>query len=284
MTNLYPNKISPSKTKRKHELSFRLKVETEEERNEAPRWPLYFLENLAKYLTRNCNTLGHGDHMPLMTPLGHEKSNLSCLLFAEDPQLLPELRNPLGNYCFMTVFGVTSDELEAAVSWNKRDFLNLFSRSSINNSLFVTQLFRTSILKIAGMKQYLEEKRKLEGSSQSVLFVEQLEFSISNDIVILQLPKIVVRDLLKMLEGRTLFNRHFFLLNPSSNSLVLILPQSLVENNKEIPLKNFHPEKELKIILDKQSTLHFIQSIQACDTLGIYEVSIKPCIKIKVVI
>ncbi len=73
------------------------------------------------------------------------------------------------------IVGVTDDELEAAVAWNKKSFLTLMAEQT-NNPLLVTDLKRRSILSVAPMTRLVRSKTEEEGSTQGLLFVEKMRY------------------------------------------------------------------------------------------------------------
>jgi hypothetical protein len=191
---------------------------------DAPEWPVHFLQSLARYVYRTSNVFGSGDHMPLSKALGGGDSKITALLFANDPELKSELRNPFGQFSFIEIVGVTEDELEAAVAWNKKSFLSLMAQSS-HNSLLVTDLYRTSILEAPQIARLLRDKTESEGSTQGLLFVEKMRYSKEESaVMVLELPPMVVPDLMKMLKGRIYYQRDFFLVNSVTDSIVNFSP------------------------------------------------------------
>jgi len=209
------------------ELSFRL-AKTAAEMNvdaiHAPAWPINFLQSLARYVHRTSNVFGKGDHMPLNKPLGSEGSK-TALLFTTDPQLKNELKNPFGEFTFIQIVGVTEDELEAAVAWNKKSFLRLMAQHT-SNPYLVTDLSRPSILSKPEMAKLLKEKTEEEGSTQGLLFVEKMRYlkEKTSDKMILEIPPMVVADVLKMLKGRIRYKRDFYLVNTITDSVVNFTP------------------------------------------------------------
>src|SRR5690348_15190574 len=100
------------------------------------------------------------------------------------------------------IVGITEDELESAVAWNKKAFLNLLSKST-NNPSFVSNPYRKSILQNPTVSFLLKQKTEKEGSTQGLLFVEKLRYTKDKDsrVMILEIPPLVIPELLKMVRG-----------------------------------------------------------------------------------
>ena len=76
-----------------------------------PAWSLKLLDKLGQYVFGNEQPLASGHRMDPGGPItGEPGTRLTALAFAEDPQL-PRIESPLGRALFLTVVGVTADEL-----------------------------------------------------------------------------------------------------------------------------------------------------------------------------
>jgi len=76
-----------------------------------PAWSLKLLDKLGQYVFGNEQPLASGHRMDPGGPItGEPGSRLTALAFAEDPQL-PRIESPLGRALFLTVVGITGDEL-----------------------------------------------------------------------------------------------------------------------------------------------------------------------------
>lgn len=123
------------------------------------------------------------------------------------------------------IVGVTEDEVEAAVAWNKKSFLSLMAKHT-HNELLITDLSRSSVLDDPEISLVLCKKTEAEGSTQGLLFVEKMKYQseVSSSKMILEIPPMVIPDLLKMLKGRIFFHRDFFLVNSVADFIVSFLP------------------------------------------------------------
>ncbi|WP_158647392.1 suppressor of fused domain protein [Actinoplanes sp. ATCC 53533] len=76
-----------------------------------PAWSLKLLDKLGQYVFGNEQPLASGHRMDPGGPItGEPGTRLTALAFAEDPQL-PRIESPLGRALFLTVVGITADEL-----------------------------------------------------------------------------------------------------------------------------------------------------------------------------
>eukprot|EP01119_Soliformovum_irregulare_P021776 TRINITY_DN7317_c0_g1_i3.p2 TRINITY_DN7317_c0_g1~~TRINITY_DN7317_c0_g1_i3.p2 ORF type:complete len:237 (-),score=73.37 TRINITY_DN7317_c0_g1_i3:37-747(-) len=191
--------------------------------------------------------------MPLSKPW--PSSKISALLFTTDPILKNEWKNPNGDFQFIQIFGVTDDEVEAAVSWNKKSFLQLMAKHT-NNELLITDLSRQSVLDNVEIARLLKLKTEQEGSTQGLLFVEKMRYlwEASEDghvdvetedeemasvddaagRMVLEIPPMVIPDLLKMLKGRIFFHRDFFLVNSVADFVVSFLPSMTTKSRWDL--------------------------------------------------
>ena len=79
----------------------------------APTWPVELLSELGKYVYKTGSGFAAGHRMATGGPItgGKPQSRLTALAFADDPAFEP-LDTPLGRVEFVTVVGITADELE----------------------------------------------------------------------------------------------------------------------------------------------------------------------------
>jgi hypothetical protein len=77
-----------------------------------PLWPVELLSKLGKYVYQTKSAFEHGHRLDPRGPItgGNPPTALTALAFAEDPVFEP-IDTPLGRVEFVTVVGITSDEL-----------------------------------------------------------------------------------------------------------------------------------------------------------------------------
>lgn len=102
-----------------------------------------------------------------------------------------------------------------------------------DNPYLVTDLHRNSILKLPEMTKILRQKTEEEGSTQGLLFVEKMRYIKDKEstCMILEIPPMVVSDLLKMLKGRIHYKRDFYLVNTVTDSVVNFKPKIDLEKD-----------------------------------------------------
>lgn len=109
----------------------------------APRWPAGALQALAGYVLSTGRVFAAGHRMNTGHPPGPDgRSRLTCIAFAEDPELR-SIRTPHGRVRFLQMVGLTAGEPEAMKSTRTEKVLQLLAGA---DPLLVTDLRRTSIL------------------------------------------------------------------------------------------------------------------------------------------
>ncbi|GIP21892.1 suppressor of fused domain protein [Paenibacillus sp. J22TS3] len=153
------------------ELTFRLRKLDDED--EPPAWALNLLQNMGRYVFGSGNTFKSGDYLDANGPIALEHdTRLTALAFIQDPEL-PEIQTPNGSVAFLQMVGITQNELEAMQAWNTVGVLTEALSSGLL-PLYVTDLFRPSLLDDAELARKLRQGAEREGSSTGFLFVDQL--------------------------------------------------------------------------------------------------------------
>ena len=79
--------------------------------DQPPTWALTLLDKLGQYVFSNERPLAPGHRMDPGGPItGEPGTRLTALAFTKDPQL-PPITSELGQAVFLTVVGITADEL-----------------------------------------------------------------------------------------------------------------------------------------------------------------------------
>lgn len=91
---------------------FELTMRVRSDASTPPLWPVELLSKLGKYVYQTKSGFEHGHRLDPGGPItgGNPPTALSALAFADDPVLQP-LDTPLGRVEFITVIGITADEL-----------------------------------------------------------------------------------------------------------------------------------------------------------------------------
>jgi suppressor of fused len=167
------------------ELTFRLACAPEEE--SAPLWVLSFLNNLARYVFKTGNTFSPGDHMNLNGPIALDTATrVTGIGIALDPELA-EIDSPHGRLRFLQVVGLTSDEYDAALTWNTAGLLELKGRQT---ALLVTSLTRPSIILDPTLRSELESRSRQEGSKTGMVFNDSARWDMQKRL--LRAPRVIV--------------------------------------------------------------------------------------------
>jgi suppressor of fused len=187
------------------ELTFRLARGSEDD---PPDWVWSFLQGLARYVFETGNVFAQGHHMDLHGPiaLAHPETAIRAIAFARDPQL-PGITTSHGVLDFVQVVGLTIDEYEAAQDWNTDALLDVIRQS---NRLLITDLSRGSVLGDGDVARLVSERMAAEGSSMSAIHVDRLGLESSNHGLKVELGALAAERLLRMLRGRSLHGREFF--------------------------------------------------------------------------
>ncbi|MNS08947.1 Suppressor of fused protein (SUFU) [compost metagenome] len=155
------------------ELTFRLLKEPDE--SEPPAWALNLLQNMGRYVFGSGNVFRSGDYMDANSPIALEHdTQLTALAFIDDPDL-PEITTPNGKVSFLQMVGITHDELESMQAWNTTGVLREASESG-RLPLYITDLFRPSLLSDPQLSEKIRLGAARDGSSTGFLFVDQLQW------------------------------------------------------------------------------------------------------------
>lgn len=123
------------------EFSFRLKRPA---RQTTPsEWPIAFLQKLARYVCNTGNPFGPEHYIRMGGPIAPgEDTALTALVFTTDP-VLRRIQTPNGRVEFLTIIGITDDELAHADGEGPEELLRLLLAA---DPLGVTDLQRGSVL------------------------------------------------------------------------------------------------------------------------------------------
>ena len=198
LSDLYEKELEdPARSGWGLELTFRLARRAGQD--EAPIWPVNFLQNLARYIFDSGNVLWPGHHMDVNGPIAiEERTDLKAAVFVEDPEL-GAIDTPHGSVRFVQVVGITLDELDALRRWNTDAMVDLYRR---NNPLLVTDLGRPSILADPEIAAEIETGRRRDGSSMAGVYLETLSWTESADQLLVTIGAAALEDWGIMLEGR----------------------------------------------------------------------------------
>ncbi len=213
------------------EFTFRLAIESGEEEETPPTWPIGLMQNLARYVFQTGNVFDYGHRIPLNSPILKGSQTLLCgAMFVVDPEL-GIVESPNGQYCFLQIIGTTSDELDAAEAWNTKKFIDILARE---NKLLVTSLHRPSIMDNPEVATLIKEGIEKDGSTCGTLYVGDSEILEEREEASPELTfKVLEKDVAsvrRLIAGRLLHGRQLTLVSPES-SLVLV-PADFCDWNK----------------------------------------------------
>jgi len=175
---------------------------------EPPSWAIDFLQNLARYVFDTGNVLDVNHQFNTNGPIAlGEDTRMQAVVVARDPSL-PQLTTPFGRVDFLQLVGVTGDEYELLKDWGTEQLLAALAE---RDPLLVTDLRRPSLLDDPERAAELRARVERDGSSLGGVFVAHASFVRDGDRVTLELGAAAVDDVLRLLKGRTSFEREFFL-------------------------------------------------------------------------
>jgi hypothetical protein len=174
---------------------------------EPPAWALAFLQKLARYVFDTGNVLDVGHQFDTEGPLAPGvDTRMHAVVIARDPQL-PRLTTPFGRVDFLQVVGVTDDEYELLKDWGTESLLAALAE---RDPLLVTDLHRPSLLADPKGAAELRARVERDGSSLGGVFVAHATFARRGSRITLELGAAAVDDVLRLLKGRTSYQRDFF--------------------------------------------------------------------------
>jgi hypothetical protein len=208
------------------ELTFRLPRQPEEQ---APTWPIAFMQNVARYVFETGNVFDEGHRLPLNSPiLSGSGTLLSGAVFLLDPEL-GQAESDNGRYSFLQIIGTTGDELDACEAWDTQKFIGLLAR---RNPLLVTLLDRRSVLDDPTMAEWVREQSLKDGSSCRTLYVVDVEISQQRGSeMAITIPQKDLARVSRVLAGRLKHNHELVLVCPESSITLVPASESQCRND-----------------------------------------------------
>ncbi|MCP3996641.1 MAG: suppressor of fused domain protein, partial [bacterium] len=253
------------------ELTFRLARGSSED--SPPNWSLNFLHNLARYVFSTGNAFASGHHMNLNGPIAlDEKTLITAIAFCGDSELTAN-ETPNGGLEFLQVVGITDDEFQATQAWNTDGVLEVMRGE---NPLLITDLGRGSMLDTPSIQETVDERKKAEGSTTSVLYNDATRWAVrkrlfGRDHVVVTLGANPALNVSMVLPGRIAFGR----------SLVLWSEKQSIEILPGDPQGVECSGNDLKIAVDKSQAARIAEI--ASLGVGEYEIEGLPQLSITVV-
>ena len=195
------------------ELTFRLACRAQDKK--PPIWPINFMQNLARYVFETRREFQSGHHIDCNGPIAlEEKTDIRAVLFTLDPQL-GEVNTPNGHVQFLQIVGITADELDASQEWDTNSLLEVLAQ---DNRLLITDLRRKSLLKDPKKEKIIQDRTEKEGSTCGVLSNDSSKWRVreskEGQRLELTLGAIMIPRLARLLRGRILLDREFWLQSP----------------------------------------------------------------------
>lgn len=232
------------------ELSFRL-VKTIGE-NEPPEWVFTLLQDLAKTVFSSGSRFDNGFFLATNKKIRFQGSeNLSTMLFAYDPELKP-INTANGILVFLQVIGITEDEKLALISWNSSKFLSVMAE---NNSVLVTDIYRSSILTNPLIQEKIAQGIAKDGSSTETLQLATLnwrEFKkrLGKKTYQIEIPNKNFSELCELMKNRLGKGRELTLLGPKQRVAFSLRDQSSVYVN-DFELKIYFDIRFVKEVIER---------------------------------
>ena len=189
------------------ELTLRLRRGDEAE---PPAWAVELLQNLARYVFDTGNVFEAFHQFDLGGPIARGvDTRLEAVVFARDAELAP-LPTPFGRVELLQVVGVAADEYDLLKDWGTEPFLQAFAESE---PMLVTDPQRRSLLDEPERAAELRRRVVRDGSSLGGVFVAhaRCKRGATAGAIELELGAAAVDDLVRLVRGRTLYGREFFL-------------------------------------------------------------------------
>lgn len=241
------------------ELSFRLLRGANEQ--EAPSWPVNFLQNIARYVFRTGNVLAPGHWMTANGPIKADADTLLTEMgFVQDPEL-QAIHTPYGDLMFLQLVGLTSDELREVRRWNVQGALQSLQSYM---PLWITDLARPSLHDLPDVQAAIDAGATREGSKTGVLYNDVLGFShrkrlLRSPQTVIRLGSLGVRDLKAMLPARLPHGRPLIL--AGDGSTLELVPAG----DSEGGLLDWHSDHELKLSLTPAQMQAWKQAVKGRD-------------------
>jgi hypothetical protein len=177
------------------ELTFCLACKADE--IDPPKWPLSFLQNIAKYVFKTGNHFEAGHHVNCNGPIALEHdTEIAFIAFAHDPEL-PPIATPYGRVEFLQIVGLVADEYETIKAWSTEKFLAILARQY---PLLITDLDRHSILRDTTIAQEVEQAASKEGSLQSAVYAMVVTFAADERAARVTISANCIGDMLLMFD------------------------------------------------------------------------------------
>lgn len=192
------------------EMTFRLACGAED--TETPKWPVGFLNNLARYVFEG-NALAPGHHLNLNGPIALGRpTDITAIAIAQDPELAP-VETPNGSLRFLQVVGLTSDEYQALLSWSSAGLVELMRQ---RNPVLVTSLSRASLLADSAFQAEVAARSRSEGSSTDRIVHDGIAWKVEKRLfgrprTVITLRALPARHAAAILPARLLHGRPFTL-------------------------------------------------------------------------
>lgn len=186
---------------------------------EPPLWPVDLLATLGDVMASSGSSFRPGHYVDLNAPLA-PGSRLTAVAFQPDPGL-GDVRTRAGLLSFVQAVGLTGDELEVGSSWTMSRFCTLLSYLHPGG---VTDASRTSVLADPSVHAQVAQGIAKDGSSSSVLHLDQVSIHREGADVVLTLGAKGALTLARVLPGRIPFGRE--LLVPGADMPVTFKPDA----------------------------------------------------------
>jgi hypothetical protein len=190
------------------EVTFRLACR--KSAKEAPMWAHELIQKLGRIALDRGRGFSVGTYLNLLGPITGDAEEISLvgLGAVADPALAP-IETAGGRVEFTQVFGLTEDEILAAVEWGAPNLLALLGEQC---PLFLTDVARPSFLDAPANADAVRRGVERDGSPHGRLLLAaddcwEVTGPVKRRAVTISLPEGDLKLLVSMLRGRTLHNR-----------------------------------------------------------------------------
>ena len=241
------------------ELTFRLARAADEQ--EPPRWPLNFLQNIARYVFRTGNVFAPGHWMTANGPIAAGTDTLLTEMgFVQDPEL-PPIHTPFGDLMFLQLVGLTADELREVRRWNVAGALQAMQP---HMPLWVADLSRPSLHALPDVQAAIDAGAARDGSKTGVLYNDVLAFEprkrlLRSNQTVIRLGSLAVRDLKAMLPARLPHGRSLILAGDGA-SLEFVAAEDSAAGVLEFP-----SEHEARLSLSQAQLQAWVNTVKGRD-------------------